>query len=394
VSGRIGRIGRILLLGGTGDLVRRFLAPALAELSDKGQLDEAVEIVGVSRDDLDAEGYRECIAAALRDAGADPRFAGRFGYAEADATDVSALKRAIGDARPSVLAYLALPPAVAGDVASALAKAELPEGSRIAVEKPFGEDLASARALNALLAELFDADSVFRVDHFLGMASVRRLRDAIRAVRSKGSARVTKVEITWDETLALEGRASYYDGVGALKDMAQNHLLQVLAMIACDEETAKRDVLRRTRVRDPEDLGACVVRAQYEAYREEDGVDASSATETFIEMTLDVDLPRWKDVPFVLRSGKALARDRHEVALSLDDGHREVFPLEEPVDGALSAYACVMDGLLRGDDDVFVGPKEAEEQWRVVEPIVRAFDADALELETYEAGSEGPRDGK
>lgn len=406
-------IERVLLLGGTSDLASRHLVPGLAELAGGERLPEATRLVGVGRHDLNDDDYRERIAGALRAADADPRFARRFSYVKADASDVAALARALEGARGPVLAYLALPPAIAGSAAKALADAGLPEGSRVAIEKPFGEDLASAERLNALLAERYGAKSVFRVDHFLGLRAVRDLGAWMvsRPLAALLTAQhVSRVAITWDETLALEGRAGYYDPVGALKDMVQNHLLQVLATLASHDGLTKVDVLRRTAVLEPERLGSCVVRAQYDGYRDEDGVDSSRGTETFVRLALGVETPRWRGVPFVLRTGKALARDRHEVVFDFEGGHgRLVVDLDEakvslatrvggdelvlsgkPEERAPSAYACVLDALLRGDERRFVGPREAEEQWRIVEPVVRAFQGGAIALGTYTVGSEGP----
>jgi glucose-6-phosphate 1-dehydrogenase len=208
----------------------------------------------------------------------------------------------------------------------------------VVLEKPFGEDLDSARALNRLLAEGFDERHVFRVDHFLAMTTVRNVLGTRLANRVFEpiwtSAHIEEIEIVWDETLALEGRAGYYDQVGALKDMVQNHLLQLLCLVAMeppiglgerDLRDRKVDVLRSVRPLRAEDVAARTRRARYRAgrvgdrdipgYVDEDGVAPERGTETFAEVVLELDSWRWSGTKFRLRTGKALARDRMEIVV-------------------------------------------------------------------------------
>jgi glucose-6-phosphate 1-dehydrogenase len=361
-------------------------------------------------------------------------------YQRADITrpdDVASLVDALPGDGP-VLAYLAVPPARFADAVRGLAAAALPVGSRLVIEKPFGEDLASARALNALLHEHFAESQVFRVDHFLAKQTVHNvlgLRFANRLFEPVWSNQhIDRVEITFDETLALEGRAGYYDGTGALVDMIQNHLLQLLCLVAMDPPSSlegddlrdrKVSVLRAARAAAEES-----VRARYAGYTDEEGVDPSLGTETFASVTVFVDSWRRAGVPFVLRSGKALGEDRREiavhfkpvphlafgertppepnvvrlqlspdrlsVALSLN-GDGELFDVA-PVDldtdlrePDLPAYANVLVHAFEGNPTFSIRDDEAEEAWRVIEPVIEAWRDDDVPMLEYEVGSAGPR---
>ena len=235
----------------------------------------------------------------------------------------------------------------------ALSRASLPQGSRVVIEKPFGEDLASAQALNRLLHQSFPENAVFRIDHFLHLQTVQNvlgLRFANRIVEQLWNRdHVERVEIVWDESLTLEGRASYYDRVGALKDMIQNHLLQLLCLVGMeapltlDERTLrdrKIDVLRAIRRLSPQEVEQYTVRARYSAgrigecqvpnYADEEGIDPARGTETFAQVTLWIDNWRWAGVPFVLRSGKALGRERREIAVHFRPVPHLAFEANDP----------------------------------------------------------------
>src|SRR5262249_44556581 len=225
-------------------------------------------------------------------------------------------------------ASLGLAPSVLRAAVSALHRAGLPAESQVVLEKPFGEDLDSARALNRLLAEQMDERHVFRVDHFLAMTTVRNVLGTRLANRVLepiwSSAHIEEIEIVWDETLALEGRAGYYDHVGALKDMVQNHLLQLLCLVAMEPPVSlgerdlrdrKVDVLRSVRPLRAEEVASHTRRARYRGYVDEDGVTLEHGTETFAEVVLELDSWRWSGTRFRLRTGKALAKDRKEIVL-------------------------------------------------------------------------------
>jgi glucose-6-phosphate 1-dehydrogenase len=332
----------------------------------------------------------------------------------------------------------------------ALAGASLPMGSRVVIEKPFGEDLASAQALNRLLHQSFPENAVFRIDHFLHLHTVQNvlgLRFANRIFEQLWNRdHVDWVEIVWDENLTLEGRASYYERVGALKDMIQNHLLQLLCLVGMeapltlDERTLrdrKIDVLRAVRRLSPEEVERYSIRARYTAgrigerqvpsYADEAGIDPAHATETFAQVTLWVDNWRWAGVPFVLRSGKALGRERREIAVHFrpvphlafeaNDPPPNVlrlllepdrlifgmnlnrpgipFPLERVELGVdftaqgLPAYARLLLQVLEGDCTLSIRDDEAEESWRVIAPILDAWAQGRVPLLEYPAGSDG-----
>jgi glucose-6-phosphate 1-dehydrogenase len=326
------------------------------------------------------------------------------------------------------------------------------EGSRILIEKPFGEDLASAKRLNGLLHENFAEEAVYRIDHFLHrqtFQNVLGLRFANRVFEPLWHRdHIERVEIRWDETVALEGRAGYYDQAGALLDMIQNHLLQLACLVGMEPPTSmgaddlrngKAAFLRAVRRMSPGEVAKQTLRARYTAggepgrerpaYVDEEGVDPARGTETFAEVRLEVDNERWAGVPFVLRTGKALARDRREIVvvyrelsdspfevevrpvpnrlrfeitpdrLALDvnvNGAGDPFDLEQlELDADLSqdelpAYSRLLLDALEGDPTLSIRDDEAEESWRIVEPILAAWQAGASPLLEYAAGSDGP----
>ena len=358
----------VLLFGASGDLAGRFLLPALAALQAAGRLPDGLQVLGTSREDWDDLAFRRVAAERLeRHASEVPPAAreqllGLLRYHRVDLNQPEDVARAVGGEDPStgrIIAYLALPPAMFARAVSALGEVGLPTGSRIAIEKPFGEDLESAVALNALLARVAGSageQAVFRVDHVLGMATVQnmvglRLANQITAALWSG-AHIEKVEVIWEETLALEGRAGYYDGAGALKDVLQNHALQVLSLVAMEPpanlgERELRDrkvaALRSVRPLEDAEIAARTRRARYTAgrvedravpaYAEEAGVDPARGTETFAEVVLELDNERWAGTRFVLRAGKAMRRRRKGVlvhflpfaatAIQRRRGHRE-----------------------------------------------------------------------
>jgi glucose-6-phosphate 1-dehydrogenase len=345
----------LLLFGATGDLAARFLLPALAELYDSGKLPAGFLVVGAAREDWDDQAFRHAAAQSLdryvKDdvaAAACAALVRSLHYRRVDFNDpgtvAAVMAAAGGGASEPVAAYLALPPAVFPPAVAALGAIGLPEGSRIVLEKPFGEDLQSAIALNALLARVAGVAgerAVFRVDHALALSTVQNLlgvRLANRVLEPVwNSTHIEQVDILWDETLAMEGRVSYYDKTGALKDVLQNHLLQILCLIAMeppltlgeqDLRNRKLDVLRSVRPLTPSDVAARTRRARYTtgrlahtgggdgrtvpSYMDEEGVDPRRCTETFAEVVLELDSWRWSGTRFLLRTGKALSARRKE----------------------------------------------------------------------------------
>ena len=446
------RLARIVILGVTGDLARRYLIPAIASLDEAGRLPRDVDIVGVGRTAIDTAELRRRLAAAIPERGSNGgSIVERIRYVRATLDEPDDLRDVIRAHGP-VVVYLALPPAAFEPAIRSIRDIGPPDGSRIVVEKPFGSDLVSARRLNALIHEAFPEDAVYRIDHFLHRQTVQNvlgLRFANRVFEPLWNREhLARIEIRWDETIGAEGRAGYYDRAGALRDMVQNHLLQLACLVgmeppatlsARDLRDRKVEFLRAVRRLSPQDVAARTVRARYiagrvggravGAYVDEDGVDPARGTETFAEVTLAVDNWRWADVPFVLRTGKALERDRREIVLVYRDvphlafGPRfrpvqnrlrlEINPdrlaLDVNVNGAgdpfeledlefhaalpaqeLSPYSRLLLDVIEGDPVLSIRHDEAEEAWRIVDPIVAAWQADATPITEYRAGSDGP----
>jgi glucose-6-phosphate 1-dehydrogenase len=447
---------QLAIFGATGDLTARYLLPGLAALQAAGHLGDGFVLAAAGREGWDTSEFRRWAADQLgRHAGHLPASARRqvvsvSRYQQADVTDPAAVAAAIAGDGP-VAAYLALPPAVFPAAVSALHEAGLPPDSRIVLEKPFGEDLDSAVKLNRLLAGLVPEQAVFRVDHFLAMTTVQNVLGTRLANRVLepiwNSTHVAEVDIVWDETLALEGRAGYYDGVGALKDMVQNHLLQLLCLVAMEPPVSlgerdlrdrKVDVLRSVRPLTEAGVMQRTRRARYlagrigarsvPAYADEAGVDPARRTETFAEVELELDNWRWPGTVFRLRTGKGLRRDRKEVAVRfrsvphLPFGHNgderpnvlrfgldpETLALDLTGIGAhadtlvpmaltarldppeLPAYGRLLLDVLDGNAALSIRGDEAEEAWRVVAPVLSAWSRDLVPLQEYPAGSDGP----
>jgi glucose-6-phosphate 1-dehydrogenase len=410
-------IRTLLLLGATGDLARRFLFPALGALHAAGGLPEGFRVVGAARGELDEGGVRHLAG--------DDIPAHKLSYRAVDLADSSPLAAALGGTPEPTAVYLALPPGVYVTTIASLGEIGLSPGSRVIVEKPFGHDLESACELNALLART--SVDAYRVDHVLGMETVRNLvamrRENPVLERLLNGKTVGQVEILWEETLALEGRGGYYDSAGALEDVLQNHMLQLLALVGMEPSTddgdlreRKLEVLRSLRV------AASSRRARYTAgtladgrhvgaYADEEGVDPGRCTETFAEVVLELESPRWTGTRFVLRAGKALSRRRKLVLLRFAAGGELEFGIDGPEDvvlrvaGAgseplelrapapgdgLPPYAHVLHDVLGGTSALSVGGDEAEQAWRVLAPVLSAWEAGEVPLEEYPAGSAGP----
>jgi glucose-6-phosphate 1-dehydrogenase len=450
-------IDRLVIFGGTGDLTGRYLLPSLAALLAGRHLSERFELVAASREDWGDEQFREWAAGWLQreastvDAGTTSTLLGSSRYQRLDLADPASVKACLAGEGP-VAVYLALPPAVFPIAISALHRAGLPDDSQVVFEKPFGEDLESARTLNRLIAELVDERHVFRVDHFLAMTTVQNVLGTRLANRVLepiwNSAHIDEVEITWEESLALEGRAGYYDHVGALKDMLQNHLLQVLCLVAMeppislgerDLRDRKVDVLRSVRPLEDDDIATRTIRARYTAgrvgdrdipaYVEEDGVTPEHGTETFAEVALRLDSWRWSDTVFRLRTGKAMGKERKEVVVKF----RPVphLPFEHPEEPGpnrlrfgldpeglslaltgtgpsvastlvpltlsaemnppeLPAYGRILLDVLSGNSALSIRADEAEESWRVLTPVLDGWSRGLAPLQEYDAGSDGP----
>ncbi len=447
-------IERLVIFGATGDLTARYLLPGIAALHDAGLLPDGFALTCSSREDWDGARYRDWVSAQLERHAGDLKPDGRqavaaaCGYLRADVTDAPEVAAAVaGDG--AAAAYLALPPAVFPAAVRALRDATLPPGSRIVLEKPFGESLGDAVALNRLLSEFLPEEAVFRVDHFLAMTTVQNILGARLANRVLepiwNAAHIAAVDIVWEESLALEGRAGYYDGVGALKDMLQNHLLQLLCLIAMEPPVSlgerdlrdrKVDVLRSVRPLTEAEVRLSTRRARYSAgrigdrvvpaYVDEEGVDPAHQTETFAEVELELDNWRWPGTIFRLRAAKAVGRDRKEVAVRFRDVPHLPMPASvepnvirfgldpesigldlfgvgrqrgvlEPLTlaaelppPALPAYGQLIQEVLKGDATLSIRGDEAEESWRVIAPVLDGWAKGLVPLREYPAGSLGP----
>jgi glucose-6-phosphate 1-dehydrogenase len=448
-------IRTLLLLGASGDLSGRLLLPAFGELLDEEESRREVVLVGAGSEDWNADAWRDRVKTSFDSADVSDEtlksVLDTTRYEQADVTSVEGLKSLIDSCPPAPALYFALPPSVTVAACTALQQVSLPEGTTLVLEKPFGTNQESAASLNRLLAQLVPEEQVHRVDHFLGRSTVLNLmgvRFANRLFeRLWSNEHIARVDIVFDEQLTLENRARYYDRAGALMDMIQSHLLQVLALVAMDPiatvsavdlRDAKAQVLRACRPWD-DDPVASGRRARYTQgsidgrevpdYTAEPGVDPSRNTETLAELVVEVDNWRWAGVPFRLRSGKALRERRKEVLITfkplphLPTGLRgQAIPerlrltmgpdrmaLEMNVNGPddplvldrvaldtdlnpgrLPAYGEVLAGVLDGDPLLAVRGDTAEECWRIVDPVLQAWRAGEVTMDEYAAGSDGP----
>jgi glucose-6-phosphate 1-dehydrogenase len=448
----------LLILGASGDLTGRLLLPGLARLVSTGR-GTGLRLVGAGSDPWTPEQWRERVrssfAAASEASGDEGRQALRVleketVYHQLDVTAGGALAALLNSLEGPVAVYFALPPRISQLACEALRPEDVPPGTRLVMEKPFGSSEESARSLNRTLVRLVPEDHIHRVDHFLGKATVLNilgLRFANNFLEPVWNRyHIEKVEIIFDEDLALEGRARYYDSAGALRDMIQSHLLHIMALMAIEPPATIRErdlrdaisaVLRASSINAP--MASATRRARYTAglvggrqvpdYIREDGVDPDRRTETLAEIEVGIENWRWKGVPFILRSGKALGAKRKEAVVTfrpvphlpagftgvdspnqlrigfgpdtlqfdLDvNGPGDIFSLSRAtLQTELSAsellpYGEVLEGVLAGDPLLSVRGDTAEECWRIVEPVLRAWQQDTVLLEEYDAGSAGP----
>ncbi len=336
----------VVLVGATGDLSRRRLLPGLFHLCSAGFI-PGCRIIGVSLDDLDADGFRASAREALDQfSSRKPKeadwesFAKNLDYVPLSA-GAAVLKAAVDAAEQSLgvesrrVHYLSVPPNAALPAVRLLGEAGLVERCRIIMEKPFGTDLASAVALNARLHEVFSEDQIFRIDHFLGKEAAQNIlafrfaNGLFEPIWNRNF--IDHVQIDVPETLGLGKRAGFYEATGAFRDMVVTHLFQILAFMAMEPPTAlepkpiseeKNKVFRSMLPIDPKD----VVRGQYTGYRSEEGVDPESDTETFIALKCAIDNWRWAGVPFFLRTGKRLAEGQRIISIAFREPPKSMFP--------------------------------------------------------------------
>lgn len=451
----------LVIFGATGDLARRKILPGLYRRWKEGQIPEGAAIIGAARSDMTRDAFRAQVKDALDEFVDTPElkpetveaFLDMIAYVTIDAKgdggwdDLGALMR-----KDVVRAfYLSVAPALFGDIAQRLHHRGIADrASRIVVEKPFGKDLKTARALNAVLAEHFHEDQIYRIDHYLGKETVQNLM-AVRFANILfeplwNSQFVDHVQITVAETVGVGGRGEYYDNSGAMRDMVQNHLMQLLCLIAmepphCFEPDAMRDEkLKVIRALDPLASGDSV-RGQYRGaggddYLREAG-NPDSRTESFVAMKLHISNWRWKGTPFYLRTGKRMKSRASEIAVTFKEPPHSIFGesnqwrenvlvirlqpdegmdlrvmIKEPGPGGMrlkdvaldmsfaealgndldmpDAYERLIMDVIRGNQTLFMRGDEVEAAWAWVDPVIEGWEARDDRPEAYDPGSTGP----
>src|SRR6266478_5627222 len=469
----------MVIFGGAGDLTKRLLVPALCNLIEAKLLPDTFAIVGVAHTEMDIGAYRQRLSDAIRDfaPGVAPETAQwllkRSSYIQGgfdEPETYEKLRSSLGEitaahGTSNYLFYLATPPDYFVKIVRRLGKAELVEESegvwrRVVIEKPFGHDLASAHVLNKKILRVLGEDQIYRIDHYLGKETVQNIlifrfgNGIFEPIWNR--QHIDHVQITAAETVGVETRGSFYDATGALRDMVPNHIFQLLAMMAMEAPNSfAADAVRgeKSKVLDaihrftPEVAARNVIRGQYaagvvngrpfDAYRKEPGVAAKSQTETYVAMKLMIDNWRWAGVPFYLRTGKAMARRKTEIAIRFKQAPLALFrdtPVEkltpnwlalniQPDEGVSLQFGAKIPGpLVRlgsvemdfryqdyfaakpstgyetliydcmiGDATLFQSAENIEAGWRVVQPVLDAWQCGySAPLASYLAGSAGP----
>ena len=430
----------LVFFGATGDLAYKKIFPSLQAMARRGHLD--IPVIGVAKagwtlDQLKARAQESVEKYGGLDREAFAKLSQQLHYIDGDYKDPAtfdALRRHLGNAAHPAH-YLAIPPALFGPVVEQLARSGCTTGARVVVEKPFGQDLASARDLNRILRGTFDEADIFRIDHYLGKRPVHnmlfaRLANPILEAFWNRS-HVESVQITMSENFGVQGRGAFYDATGAIRDVIQNHLFQVLSNLAMepparmDSESLRDEKVKVLKAIPPLEAGD-VVRGQFRGYRQEPGVAAGSQVETFAAIRLRVNTWRWQGVPFYIRAGKLLPNTCTEFVVRLRQppavlstlaprsnyfrfrfvpdrtiafgltvmdaadqmvGQRvELVASREPGRDEMAAYHRVLSEALKGDPALFARMDYVEEAWRIVDPLL----AMTTPVHEYEPGTWGP----
>ncbi|MFW2586783.1 glucose-6-phosphate dehydrogenase [Sagittula sp. SSi028] len=455
----------LVIFGATGDLARRKILPGLFRRFCSGQMPEAARIIGAARSEMDDAGFRQMVREAIAEFGGGQAcedgtlddFLSMIGYEHVDAMGDGGWEQLKGRLRPDMVRafYFSVAPSLFGALAERLRGFGLADDdSRVVVEKPFGKDLESARALNQTLAEHFDETQIYRIDHYLGKETVQNLM-AVRFGNMLfeplwNAQYVDHIQITVAETVDVSGRGAYYDKSGAMRDMVQNHLMQLLCLIAMEpparfEPDAVRDEkLKVIRALDPVDWHH-IVRGQYGPDEKQAGYrshveDPRSTTESFVAMKVGVSNWRWAGTPFYLRTGKALKARASEIAVVFKDAPHSIFgpeagrhanvlsirlqpnegmnlgvTIKEPGPGGMrlkdvaldmtfadalgpdaedipDAYERLIMDVIRGNQTLFMRGDEVEAAWSWTDPIIEGWKRRGDVPKEYEAGSNGPED--